>query len=99
MADFIRTQAYADWLNSLDDKARARITARVSAFEVTGHAGDVKSVSGGVMEMRFAFGAGYRVYYTVLAKTVVLLGGDKSSQNRDIRKAKEYAEYWKGQKL
>lgn len=51
------------------------------------------------MEMRFAFGPGYRVYYVVLARTILLLGGDKSSQRRDIRKAKDYAEYWKGQRL
>jgi putative addiction module killer protein len=99
VVDFIRTQAYEDWLTGLDHKARARIVARVSAFEATGHAGDAKSVGGGVMEMRLAFGPGYRVYYTVLARTVMLLGGDKSTQTRDIRKAKEYAEFWKGQRL
>ena len=49
--------------------------------------------------MRFDFGPGYRVYYVALKKTVILMGGDKSTQVADIRKAKEYAEFWRGQKL
>ncbi|MGE3872424.1 MAG: type II toxin-antitoxin system RelE/ParE family toxin [Parvibaculaceae bacterium] len=100
MADFIRTQAYADWIDSLKDmKAQARILAKVRTFEVTGHPGDAKQVGDGVMEMRFDFGPGYRVYYIVLRHTVILLGGDKGSQVKDIRTAKEFATYWKGQKL
>jgi putative addiction module killer protein len=49
------------------------------------------------MEMRFAFGPGYRVYYAVLKQTVILLGGDKSTQAKDIKTAREFAKYWKGQ--
>lgn len=45
--------------------------------------------------MRFHFGPGYRVYYLILKKTVILLGGNKSTQAADIRKAKQYADYWK----
>jgi putative addiction module killer protein len=45
--------------------------------------------------MRFDFGPGYRVYYAVFAQTVILLGGDKSTQTRDIETAKHYAQIWK----
>lgn len=100
MADFIRTQAYADWINGLKDlRGQARILTKVRIFEVTGHPGDAKSVGEGVMEMRFDFGPGYRVYYIVLRRTVILLGGDKGSQVKDIKTAKEFANYWKGQRL
>jgi putative addiction module killer protein len=51
------------------------------------------------MEMRFDFGPGYRIYYIVFNRTVILLGGTKSTQVRDIKSAKEFARYWKGQKL
>jgi putative addiction module killer protein len=100
LADFIGTQAYASWINALNDvQGRARILARVRKFEITGHAGDTKPVGGGVREMRLDFGPGYRVYFIALGKTVILLGGDKSTQAADIRKALEYADYWKGQNL
>jgi putative addiction module killer protein len=100
MADLIKTQAFDDWLKSLkDNQARARITARVIRFEAIGHAGDTKPVGDGVMEMRFDFGPGYRVYYIVLKRTVILLGGSKSTQVSDIETAKQFATYWKGQKL
>lgn len=45
------------------------------------------------------YGPGYRVYYTVLKRTIILLGGDKSTQVKDIKTAKEFANYWKGRKL
>lgn len=99
MADFIRTQAYDDWLKSLDTPTQVRIVARVGKFETSGHAGDTKPVGDGVREMRLAFGPGYRVYYIELNKTIILLGGDKSTQTTDIRKAKQFAAYWKGQIL
>lgn len=81
--------------NLKDRKASARIVARLIKFESTGHAGDTKPVSNGVMEMRFDLGPGYRVYYIVLKDTVILLGGDKSTQTADIAKAKKFAIYWK----
>ena len=100
MADFIKTKAYNDWLESLkDQQARTRIAARIFRFEETGHPGDTKAVGEGVREMRFDFGPGYRVYYIVLNSTVILLGGNKSTQVSDIKTAKEFATYWKGQKL
>jgi len=100
MADFIRTQAYVNWIDGLKDiKGRGRIGATIRTFEITGQPGDAKSIGEGLYEMRFDFGPGYRVYYVVLKKTVILMGGDKSTQVADIRKAKEYAEFWRGQKL
>lgn len=89
MVAFIRTQAYDNWLKSLGGNVQGRIVARVSKFETSGHP----------MEMRLDFGPGYRVYYMVLKQTVILLGGDKSTQAKDIKTAKDYAKYWKGQKL
>jgi putative addiction module killer protein len=100
VAGLIKTQAFDDWLKSLkDSQTRARITARIIKFEATGHAGDTKPVGDGIMEMRFNFGPGYRVYYIVLKRTVILLGGNKSTQVSDIGMAKQFAIYWKGQKL
>lgn len=100
MTDFIRTQAYVDWINALKDvQGRAHILARVRNFEATGYPGDTKHVGSGVREIRLDIGPGYRVYYIALGRTVILLGGDKSTQVADIRRALEYARYWKGQKL
>lgn len=100
MAAFIRTQAFDDWLESLkDQQARTRIAARIFRFEETGHPGDTKLVGEAVREMRFDFGPGYRVYYIVLKRTVILLGGSKATQVTDIEMAKQFANYWKGQKL
>ncbi len=96
MADFIKSQPYAKWIEGLKDvKGRARILAKIRAFEITGHAGDTKSIGGGLHEMRFDFGPGYRVYYAVYEQTVVLLGGDKTTQARDIKMARRYAQIWK----
>lgn len=99
MIEIIRTQGYADWLRGLDANARGRIIARVAKFEATGHAGDIEPVGNGVSEMRIHFGPGYRIYFIVLKKTVILIGGDKSTQTRDIRKVKELADHWRDQKL
>jgi putative addiction module killer protein len=97
MAEFIKTNAYSAWINGLKDlRSQARILAKVDRFELSGHPGDVKPVGEGVMEMRMDFGPGYRVYYVVLKHTVILLGGDKSTQVADIKTAKEFATYWKG---
>ncbi len=80
---------YREWLDGLDMKVRARIQARILRFE-TGNLGDYRAVGHGVCESRLDFGPGYRVYFGVeRAHVVVLLGGgDKRSQKRDIRSAK-----------
>jgi putative addiction module killer protein len=83
------TADFDDWLRELADrKAKARILARLEAVKL-GNLGDVKSVSGGVRELRIHAGPGYRVYFAQSSKVVLLLlcGGDKSTQVRDIAKA------------
>jgi putative addiction module killer protein len=82
------------WFDSLRDrKTRQRILSRLFRVE-NGHYGDYKSVGEGVFELRFFFSAGYRVYFGEDGNKIVVLltGGDKSSQNKDIQQAKAY---WK----
>ena len=89
MFDVRRTAAFVDWLTELDDvQARARIARRLDRL-ADGNFGDAKSVGDGVSELRFTFGPGYRVYYTMRGRTVVILlcGGDKHMQRRDIERA------------
>jgi putative addiction module killer protein len=86
-----RSQEFSDWLVALPDpKARAAIVARILRVEL-GNFGDAKNVGGKVTELRVDVGAGYRVYLTRTAATVQLLlcGGDKSTQQADIRRAQE----------
>ncbi len=80
-----------DWLESLDKSIQRRIRLRLRRLE-SGNPGDAKPVGSGVFELRFAFGAGYRVYYGQDGKTIILLlcGGDKSTQAKDIEHAKIY---------
>ncbi|MHB0991394.1 MAG: type II toxin-antitoxin system RelE/ParE family toxin [Burkholderiales bacterium] len=93
MNTFVRSDEFDAWLASLKDKAgRARIVLRIRSAE-HGNFGDCESVGDGVLEMRIHFGPGYRAYFTRRAKVVylLLLGGDKSSQKRDIKRAIEMA--------
>lgn len=81
-----------EWLNSLKDKKTVmRIRRRIDRMAL-GNFGDYKSVGGGVLEARFFFGAGYRVYFAEDGDTIIVLlcGGDKSTQKKDIRKGQEY---------
>lgn len=88
----IETLDFADWLGGLKDVvARRAIVKRLVRLAATGHFGDAHSVGGGVSEMRFHVGPGYRVYYMVRDGAVILCGGDKGSQERDIAKAKAMA--------
>jgi putative addiction module killer protein len=85
-------EPYTKWLESLKDYTiRARILRRLERLK-QGNYGDCKSVGEGVLELRFFFGSGYRVYIGEAADDVVILlcGGDKDSQDKDIEKAKEY---------
>ena len=88
---------YRRWLETLDLSVRARLQARVLRFEL-GNLGDHKSIGDGVWEARLDFGAGYRLYFGKLGPSVVVLlaGGDKHSQVRDIGLAKRaWAAYLK----
>ena len=83
------TKAYLDWINSLNDRAgRARIQVRVDRL-VHGNPGQHRALTDGVFELKIDFGPGYRVYYTERTGVVVVLlaGGDKSSQQKDIKTA------------
>jgi putative addiction module killer protein len=85
---------FAEWLSSLRDlNAVVKIEQRLDRVRL-GNLGNSKSVGEGVCELKIDFGPGYRVYFGQFGSTIVLVlcGGDKSSQEQDIRKAKEY---WK----
>ena len=85
-------EPFTEWLNTIrDQKTQRRIRTRLAALKL-GNFGDYKSVGDGVFELRFRFGVGYRVYFGEVDNTIVLLlcGGDKSSQRRDIGYAKAY---------
>ena len=87
-----RCEPAREWLDSLRDRvAQAAIYVRIARAE-SGNFGDHKSVGAGVMEMRVAVGPGYRLYYALDGQDVILLlfGGDKSTQAKDIRKAKDF---------
>jgi putative addiction module killer protein len=84
-----QTEQYSKWFSSLRDRvARAKIDIRIRRLSM-GNLGDAKSVGGGVSELRINFGPGYRVYFAHRGNKIVLLlaGGDKSSQSRDIETA------------
>ena len=85
------TERFDQWLRNLRDrKGRARILARLESAQL-GNLGDVKAVGGGVREMRLDVGPGYRVYFAQrdLVLLLLLCGGDKSTQARDIAKARQ----------
>lgn len=93
MNTFFRTDVFAKWLNGLKDAAgKARILVRIRSAEA-GNFGDCEPVGEGVSEMRIHAGPGYRVYFTRRGETIYLLlaGGIKSSQKRDIVLAKKLA--------
>ena len=83
---------FTEWYDTiLDRTTRSRIQKRLDRLEA-GNLGDSKSVGEGVFELRFHFGPGYRIYFAEVENTIVLLlcAGDKSSQTRDIARAKDY---------
>jgi putative addiction module killer protein len=84
-------EPFNDWLEELDTSIRARVLLRLDRVRL-GNYGDRKSVGQGVHELRFFFGSGYRAYFAEVGNTIVLLltGGDKGNQNKDIAKAQSY---------
>lgn len=92
MIEVLQTDEFVKWLRGLKDaSARARILVRIQRLSLTENFGDAKPVGDGVFEMRIDCGPGYRLYYALRGSESVLLliGGDKSSQQRDIAKAKK----------
>lgn len=84
-----KTEEYREWLDALKDRAgRARILVRVDRL-IQGNPGEHRNLTDGVSEMKIDFGPGYRVYYTQRGTRLLLLlaGGDKSTQHKDISKA------------
>jgi putative addiction module killer protein len=94
VAEVVETETFAKWLKGLRDPlGRRGILRRLTRLATTDNFGDHAGVGDGVSELRIDAGPGYRLYYTIREGRVVLLlcGGDKDSQERDIRKAKEMA--------
>ncbi|TIU38572.1 MAG: type II toxin-antitoxin system RelE/ParE family toxin [Mesorhizobium sp.] len=91
MYRFVKSDEFDAWFNALKDmRAKARILARIVSAE-KGNFGDCEPVGSGVLEMRIHYGPGYRLYYTRQGDVLFLLliGGDKGSQKRDIKSALE----------
>ena len=88
-----QTEQFIEWLDGLRDvKAQVRIAARIRHIEA-GSLGDWKPIAGGVSELRVDYGPGYRIYFTRRGRELIILlaGGDKSGQKRDIRRALQIA--------
>ena len=87
MSEIRKTEVFAKWIDKLADvNARARVQVRIERLAM-GNPGDVMPVGEGVSELRIDYGPGYRVYYKKIGKEIVILlaGGDKSSQGKDIK--------------
>lgn len=87
-----KTSELDKWLRKLSDlKAKAKILFRIQKLENDEHFGDCKSVGDGIKELRINFAKGYRIYFKEKDEKIIILliGGDKSSQDKDIKKAKE----------
>jgi putative addiction module killer protein len=99
MIELIKSATFDDWFCDLrDTNAKARISARIRRLSL-GNPGDAKPVGEGVSEMRIDYGPGYRVYFIRRGAFVAILlcGGEKSTQDRDIAQAKVIAAQWKEQ--
>jgi len=97
MIEIIRSATFDRWLSNLRDRqARVRILARLRRA-ADGNLGDYKLIGDGIFEMRLTFGPGYRLYFIRQGSNVIVLlcGGDKSSQARDIERARVIAQEWR----
>ena len=93
MIEIRKTENFAKWIDGLSDiQARARILVRIERL-AAGNPGDVKPVGEGVSELRVDYGPGYRVYYKKIGQIIIVLlaGGDKRTQNKDIKTAQRLA--------
>jgi len=94
MIEIRKTDTFAKWIDNLRDiKARARVLVRIERLSL-GNPGDVRPVGKGVSELRIDYGTGYRVYYKKVGQTVIVLlaGGDKQTQTKDIKTALRLAQ-------
>ena len=96
MIELKQTETFRKWRTNLkDDRARAAIALRLDRLAF-GHVGDAEPVGKGVSELRIHYGPGYRVYFQRRGETIIVLlcGGDKGSQTRDIQTALRLADEW-----
>jgi putative addiction module killer protein len=96
MVEIRQTETFRKWRMRLkDQRARGLIASRLDRLAF-GHAGDVAPVGGGISELRIHYGPGYRIYFQRRGERilVLLVGGDKSTQRKDIEMAKRLAEGW-----
>jgi len=87
-----KTSEFDKWIRKLKDlRAKTKILFRIQKIETDGHFGDCKPVGDGISEMRINYAKGYRVYFREKDNKIIvlLIGGDKSTQQKDIKKAKE----------
>ena len=99
MLELKQTETFRKWRIQLkDERTRAVIASRLDRLAF-GNAGDVKSVGEGISELRIDFGPGFRIYFQKRGNSIIVLlcGGDKSTQAKDIRTAKRLAEQWRGE--
>ena len=98
MIEVIQSETFARWLGKLKDRAAVmRINARIRRLTETGNFGDAKPVREGISEMRIDYGPGYRLYFIQSGPVLVVLlaGGDKSTQDADIKRAIDLSKEWK----
>lgn len=98
MIEVIKSETFERWVTKLKDKqAVSRINTRIRRLALTGNFGDVKPAREGVSEMRIDYGPGYRLYLMQRGAVLVVLlaGGDKSTQDTDIKRAIEIAREWR----
>ena len=91
MIEVLKTDVFSEWVEELKDcSVQARILERINRIKL-GNFGDYKALGGGLFELRLDFGPGYRMYYVRKGSLIILLlcGGDKSTQKKDIAKAKK----------
>ena len=96
MIEFKQTETFRKWrIRVKDERIRALIASRLDRLAF-GNAGDVKPVGGGISELRIDHGPGYRVYFMKRGNTIIILlcGGDKNTQTKDIQTAKRLAADW-----
>ena len=96
----IESAEFSNWFENLKDNAlKKQIYQRLTRIRLYGHFGDCKSIDDELKELRFFNRSGTRIYYALIEGVVLLLGGDKDSQTRDIRKAKAILQEYKDEKI
>jgi putative addiction module killer protein len=86
---------FKDWIESFDEHTQERILSRIDRIRF-GNFGDYKNLGDGILELRFNFGSGYRIYFGKRNHKIIILlcGGNKKTQNKDIKKAQQYWEIY-----